>query len=238
MILNFDVKGLEVVAACYLSKDATLKSELDAEIDIHTMNMNDLGLPNRGVAKTFQFRILYGGSVFHNDPDFTSVSTSRRFWDRVIEKYYEKYHGIYKWHVDLIRTVNNTGMITNPTGRTFRFERIRNYKGELEYPATQIKNHPVQSLGADIMSLIRVDFYRKFKNAGISGIIVNSVHDSIVLDLDGINDVSAVDRTRDILYNVLTDFPHNFERIFGVPFDLKIHGEIEIGKNMYDMVKI
>lgn len=148
MILNMDIKGLEVVAVCYLSKDKVLKDELDRKIDIHTMNESVLGLPTRKVAKTFKFRTVYGGMYFHNDPDFAEVSTSKKFWDKVIEKYYEKYSGIYKWHQNIIRTVCDTGMLVSPTGRSFKFEWKENWKGEKELPITKIKNYPVSKLAA------------------------------------------------------------------------------------------
>lgn len=82
------------------------------------------------------------------------------------------------------------------------------------------------------MSVLRVDFYRRFKASDISGLLVNTVHDSIVLDLETKKDV---DKTVEMIYNVLSDFPQNFEKIFGAPFDLEIRGEFEVGDNMYDM---
>lgn len=72
-------------------------------------------------------------------------------------------------------------------------------------------------------------------DADINGVLINTVHDSIVLDL--LNKYEA-EIVSDIMNSVLEDFPSNFERIFGVPFDLKIHGEITVGNNMYDMVEL
>lgn len=241
MILNFDVKGLEVVCAAYLSRDPVLIQELANDVDIHSMNQQALGLPEgkegRGVAKIFMFRIIYGGMFFHNDPDFAKVSISRKFWEKKLELFFEKYKRLKQWHGELLRQVADTGKIIAPTGRTYEYEYKRGWTGDLELPATQIKNYVVQGLGADIMALIRVDFYRRFKNASIgidaiSGCLVNTVHDSIVLDLETKKDV---DKAVELIYNVLSDFPQNFESVFGVPFDLQIKGEMEVGKNMYDM---
>ena len=85
------------------------------------------------------------------------------------------------------------------------------------------------------MSVIRVDSYRRFKNANIKGLLVNTVHDSIVLDLESNLDV---DKSVEMIYNVLLDFPQNFEKIFGVPFDLEIKGEMEVGQNMMEMINV
>lgn len=239
MILNFDVKGLEVVCAAYLSKDPVLYQELNDNIDIHSMNQQALGLPEgkegRGTAKIFMFRIIYGGMFFHNDPDFAKVSASRKFWEKKLELFFEKYKRLKQWHGELLRTVADTGQIVSPTGRVYKYEYKRGYSGDLELPATQIKNYIVQGLGADIMSVIRVDFYRRFKNANIKGLLVNTVHDSIVLDLESNLDV---DKSVEMIYNVLLDFPQNFEKIFGVPFDLEIRGEFEVGMDQYDMEAI
>lgn len=238
MILNFDVKGLEVVCAAYLSRDPVLMQELHDNVDIHSMNQQALGLPEgkegRGVAKIFMFRIIYGGMYFHNDPDFAKVSTSRKFWEKKLELFFEKYKRLKQWHGELLRTVAETGRIVSPVGRTYEYEYKKGWNGDSELPATQIKNYIVQGLGADIMAVIRVDFYRRFKNAGtnISGCLVNTVHDSIVLDLETQKDV---DKSIELIYNVLSDFNENFEKIYGVPFDLQIKGEMEVGQNQYDM---
>lgn len=172
---------------------------------------------------------------FHNDPDFAKVSTSKKFWEKKLELFFEKYKRLKQWHGDLLREASDTGMILAPTGRTYKYEYKRGWNGDLELPATQIKNYIVQGLGADIMSVLRVDFYRRFKASDISGLLVNTVHDSIVLDLETKKDV---DKSVEMIYNVLSDFPQNFEKIFGVPFDLEIRGEFEVGINMYDMETI
>lgn len=239
MILNFDVTGLEVLCAAYLSRDPTLIQELRDGVDIHTMNQQALGLPEgkegRGVAKIFMFRIIYGGMFFHNDPDFAKVSTSRKFWEKKLELFFEKYKRLKQWHGELLRTVAETGRIVSPVGRTYEYEYKRGWNGDLELPATQIKNFVVQGLGADIMAVIRVDFYRRFKNASIKGLLINTVHDSIVLDLETKKDV---DKSVELIYNVLSDFNRNFEKIYGVPFDLQIKGEMEVGDNMLEMRSI
>lgn len=236
MILNFDVKGLEVVCAAYLSRDPVLLRELHDNVDIHSMNQQALGLPEgkegRLVAKVFLFRIIYGGMYFHNDPDFAKVSTSKKFWEKKLELFFEKYKRLKQWHGELLRQVADTGKIVAPTGRTYTYEYKKGWNGDRELPATQIKNYIVQGLGADIMSIIRVDFYRRFKDSGIKGLLVNTVHDSIVLDLETKEDV---DKSVEMIYNVLSNFPQNFEKIFGVPFDLEIRGEFEVGDNQYDM---
>ncbi len=56
MIINIDIKGLEVVCAAFLSGDSVLKKELKDKQDIHTNNQNAFNLPSRLVAKVLKFR--------------------------------------------------------------------------------------------------------------------------------------------------------------------------------------
>lgn len=233
MIINIDIKGLEVVCAAYLSQDQVLLAELRNGVDIHQDNQTKFGLPSRLIAKIFKFRLLYGGTIFHTDADFMSVSTNRKFWDGVIERYYEKYKGIGLWHKSLIKEVQETGKIQMITGRSYKFEYKQNYRGELGLPLTTIKNYPVQGFGADIMSILRVSFFTRFKQKKIKGLLINTVHDSIVVDLDGDNIEEVINLFREVCFL----FPDNFKKLFGQEFNLDINFEAEFGKNQLEMEK-
>lgn len=232
MIVNCDVTGLEVLCAAYLSQDATLYKELKEGVDIHSANQEAFGLPSRLVAKVLKFRLIYGGSEygFVKDPDFTHVSTSTKYWKAVIDKYYKKYTGIYSWHDNIIKEVSKTSELVVPaTGRTYEWDLMK--FGTFKVPAPQVKNYPVQGFGADIMSIARVSFAKRFRDASINGRIVLTVHDSIVVDCDD-NDVQ---RVVEIFNNVFTDLPANISRVFNINFDLEVRCEIEVGHNQGEL---
>lgn len=234
MLIDADVKGLEVVAAAWLSGDAILRGEILAGEDIHANNQKALGLPDRLTAKVFKFRYIYGGSAYSyaNDPDFTGVSRSERYWQKVIDKYTEKYAGIQQWHCQLLDQVARTGRITMCTGRTYQFQRRPN--GSL--PDTTIKNYPVQGLGADLTAVARVRLKSLLNELVEPGTfrLVGTVHDSIVLDADA-----------DSWYNIcrivkkaVEEVPQNFSRLFDVDFDLPITCEIKTGPNLLDLKEL
>jgi DNA polymerase I-like protein with 3'-5' exonuclease and polymerase domains len=145
MIVNVDVVGLEVVCAAFLAQDKVLIKELTDKEDIHSNNQKAFNLPSRLVAKVLKFRLLYGGSEFSfaKDPDFTPVSTSQKYWRKVIDRYYEKYSGIAAWHNGLLATVSRTKKLEMPTGRIYNFDLVKGFNGELKLPETTIKNYPV-----------------------------------------------------------------------------------------------
>jgi DNA polymerase I-like protein with 3'-5' exonuclease and polymerase domains len=229
MIINVDVKGLEVVCAAFLSKDAILYKELNDGVDIHSDNQTKFGLPDRITAKIFKFKLLYGALEysFANDPDFTFISKSEKYWKNVIEKYYSKYQGIARWHNQIASEVMKTGIYVSPFGRLYKWDR----KPGSNLPLTQIKNYPVQGFGADVVSIARCSLFRRWQNAGIRGIMVSTVHDSISFDVhrDDISKVVALSN------EVFIDLPKNINTIFGITFDLAIKIETTIGDNMYDL---
>jgi DNA polymerase-1 len=233
MIVQCDVKGLEVVCAAWLSKDKVLYNELNTNVDIHQANQDAFGLPNRLIAKILKFRTIYGGNEysFANDPDFTPVSSSTKYWKKVLEKYFDKYYGLASWHNKICSEVGKTGKLTTPLGRTFQWDCMK--FGSFKIPSTQVKNHPVQGTGADVVSIARVLLHRRWKKANISGVLVNTVHDSIVADVEK----KDVDKVAELYYNVFRDVPRNINNIFDVDFDLETKVEILVGQDMYNLVE-
>ena len=72
ILINCDVKSLEIVVAAMLSGDKVLQKEIIDREDIHENNRLKFGLPSRLIAKVFVFRLIYGGSAYSyaNDIQF------------------------------------------------------------------------------------------------------------------------------------------------------------------------
>ena len=230
MIIQADVKSLEVVVAAWLSQDTVLINELKSGVDIHDANQKAFNLPERVIAKILKFRILYGGNEysFINDPDFMIVSKKEAYWKEVIDKYYTKYRGIAQWHNNIIREVSKTGMLITPFGRIFKWDLKKN--GVFKLPITEIKNYPVQGTGADIVAIARVSLFRRMRAMQLKSLLINTVHDSICFDAID-NEVATIVK---LLKEVFRDVPSNIERIFNIKFDLETNVEILVGKDMYN----
>lgn len=231
MIVQADVKGLEVVCAAFLSRDAVLLQELRDGVDIHKANEIAFGLPSRLIAKVLKFRLIYGGGSygFVNDPDFSGTSTKVKYWDEVIAKYYDKYQGIGEWHEEILQMVGETSELHMPTGRSYVWDLMR--FGAFKVPAPEVKNYPVQGLGADVVSIARVSFYNRLMKSDLKSLLVNTVHDSIVMDCPA-HEVEAISQ---LFYDVFRDLPKNINKIFDMDFDLETNVEILIGPNMGDL---
>ena len=233
MLLQADAKALEWVCASYLSKDKIAYDEIWNNVDQHTDNQNRFGLPSRLIAKTFVFRLIYGGSAYSyaNDNNFTDVSTSESFWQNVIDEFYTKYKGLGQWHKEIVATAMKDRKITMPTGRVYNYEPEVKY-GKVKWPRTKILNYPVQGLGADLMAIERVSLNNRLKDMKDVKLI-NTVHDSIIVDFDSkvwdnISIVKIVDKC-------FTDIPLNFQKLFGVKFNLPMRVECQVGSDWGNM---
>ena len=237
MLVNCDVKGLEVVTFAELSGDRVLKQEIIDKVDIHDANRVRFrlgeGKSGRLVAKIFKFRLIYGGSAwsYAHDPDFTGVSTSEKFWQGVIDQYYEKYSGARKWHNELVNICRkNKGVITIPSGRYYQFTPVLKY-GEWVWPLTKIKNYPVQGFGADLVKLARINFFNKLQASGIEALFIQTVHDSLVVDTPSKN----VYNIGKMLKESVEEVPYLCREYFHYNFSLPLTAEITVGPNKYDL---
>lgn len=232
MIIEADAKQLEWRVAVWLSQDQVGMEEILAGVDAHEDNRVRFKLLTRLIAKTFLFRLIYGGSAYSyaNDPDFVATSNSVKFWDGVIEEAYKKYYGLAKWHKGLMTEATTTGQILTPTGRVYKYE-PKMKRGDWEWPRTDILNYIVQGMAAEFMAIARVTAYRRYQNEPWKNQVkfINTVHDSILIDAN-------VDEGTIEWYNiciwlekVFEDIPANFYRMFKKEVNVPFAGEIKYG---------
>ena len=123
----------------------------------------------------------------------------------------------------------STSKITTPSGRQFSFPDVRrNSYGKVSH-FTQIKNYPVQSFAtADIVPLILVTIENELSN--LNSCIVNSVHDSIVVDVHPNEEKEILEVIKVTNDNMISLIEKEFKIEFNVPLLL----EAKIGYNWLD----
>ncbi len=239
MLVNADVKGLEVVVAAQLSGDTVLRQEIVNGDDIHGNNQRAFGLgegkAGRLIAKIFKFRLIYGGSAYSyaHDSDFMGVSTKERFWQEVIDKYYAKYTGIAKWHKAIDYEAKQNGKLTIPSGRYYPFA-YEPTKWGTKWPDTKVKNYPVQGFGADLVMLARLETAKRIRESNLSALLVSTIHDSIVVDTPEEN-VYNIGR---ILKDSIEAVPALCKQIWQYDFSLPLTCEVSAGPNKKDMTQL
>jgi DNA polymerase I-like protein with 3'-5' exonuclease and polymerase domains len=233
LLIQSDAAALEWRCAAFLSQDKTALAEIWNNVDQHTDNQTRFGLPDRLTAKKFVFRLIYGGSAYSyaNDPDFIPTGRSEKFWQGVIDEFYTKYSGLHRWHTKLVQEATLTGKVLLPTGREYEFTPVKK-NGQWVWPRTTILNYPVQGLGADIMAIGRVSLYNRLKALNLPNIkLVNTVHDSIIIDATE----DHVDMLVKLNHKVFENIPANFQKLFGVEFNVPMKCEVQVGSNWKEM---
>ena len=222
-ILEADFAQLEFRAAAYLSQDKVAIEEVATGFDVHAYTskvISDAGQPTtRQEAKAHTFAPLYGATGFGRSKAEASY----------YEHFTEKYKGIKSWHTRLAKEALATGKITTPSGRQFAFPDVQRLMSGKISNFTQIKNYPVQSFAtADIVPLILMYIEKQLEP--YQSCVVNSVHDSIVVDVHPSEERQVLDVIKTTNDNMITLIEKEFKLEFNVPLLL----EAKIGTNWLD----
>jgi len=129
----------------------------------------------------------------------------------------------------LAKEALETGMITTPSGRQFAFPHVERKSNGTVSHFTQIKNYPVQSFAtADIVPLILLNIIKaldKYKSC-----VVNTVHDSIVIDIHPLE----IHNVLDIIRNINTSLLGLVNKEFSIDFNVPLLLEAKMGNNWLD----
>ena len=177
-ILEADFAQLEFRTAAFLSQDKIAIKEIIEGFDVHSYTAKVISESGQNTtrqeAKAHTFAPLFGASGYgRTAPEATYY-----------KKFTEKYQGIANWHKSLANEAVNTKRIVTPTGRQFAFPDVKRRMNGSVTEFTKIKNYPVQSLAtADIVPVVLLLIERMMRGQQMKSVIVNTVHDSIVIDV-------------------------------------------------------
>jgi DNA polymerase-1 len=222
-ILEADMAQLEFRTAAFLSQDGVAIEEVSTGFDVHSYTaevISTAGQPtDRQTAKAHTFAPLYGATGFGRTPAEAEYYTH----------FNEKYTGIAAWHSRLAKEAIETQKIRTPSGREFAFPNVSRKANGRITNFTQIKNYPVQSFAtADIVPLALL-YIEKLLD-GMQSCVVNSVHDSIVIDVHPNEEqqvIALINKTNDELPNLIT-------LRWGIVFNVPLLLESKIGENWLD----
>jgi len=223
-ILEADFAQLEFRVAAYLSQDKTAMKEIDTGFDVHSYTakvISDAGQPTtRQVAKGHTFAPLFGASGYgRSNAEF-----------KYYKHFNEKYQGIAAWHKKLGEEALRYNKIATPSGRQFAFPDVERRMNGQPSHFTKIKNFPVQSFATgDIVPVVLLELDKRLELLQTS--IVNSVHDSVVLDIHP--------HEKEYVLQIIADLNKDLDQIIEEAFDIKMNVpmllEAKIGPNWLDL---
>ena len=226
-ILEADFAQLEFRVAAYLSQDEIAIKEVIEGFDVHSYTakiISDAGQPTtRQIAKTHTFAPLYGATGYGRTP------AEAKYY----EHFLQKYRGIARWHKVLANEAITKGAITTPSGRQFAFPDCTRRKDGSVSHFTQIKNYPVQSFAtADIVPLVLVEVTRKLTQ--LKSIVVNSVHDSFIIDVHPTEVEDVIDVIKVIEGNLVS----LMRTRWGIKFNVPLKLDMKIGNSWLEQTEI
>ena len=135
---------------------------------------------------------------------------------------------IAEWHKKLGNEAVRFLKITTPSGRQYAFPDVER-KGEKFSHFTMIKNYPVQGFApGDIVPIVLVEIEKALDK--LSSCLVNTVHDSVVIDIHPDEEQKVISIIQEINNNLKEIIESYYEIDLVVPMLL----EAKIGNNWLD----
>tara|TARA_E500000318_G_scaffold12135_1_gene10993 strand:+ start:3295 stop:5322 length:2028 start_codon:yes stop_codon:yes gene_type:complete len=222
-ILEADFAQLEFRTAAFLSQDKIAMKEIEDGFDVHAYTASVITESGQKIsrqeAKAHTFAPLYGATGFGR------TTAEAKYY----EQFTKKYKDIALWHTRLAKEAVNTQKIKIPSGREFLFPDVKRRTNGSVTNFTQIKNYPVQSFAtADIVPLVLLVIDDQLVN--LKSCIVNTVHDSIVIDVHPSEERLVLDIINSVNKNMKTIINNSY----GIDFNVPLLLEAKIGDNWLD----
>ena len=223
-ILEADFAQLEFRVAAYLAQDKVAMEEINTGFDVHAYTakvITDAGQPiSRLHSKAHTFAPLFGASGYGKSKAEAAY----------YKHFNEKYEGVAKWHKKLGNEAIRYGKIATPSGRQFAFPDVERRKNGQPSHFTMIKNYPVQSFATgDIVPVVLLELDKRLEP--MKTCIVNSVHDSMVLDIHP--------HEKEYVLQIISDLNIDLSQIIEEAYDVKMNVpmllEAKIGPNWLDL---
>lgn len=226
-IMEADFAQLEFRTAAFLAQDKTAMEEIATGFDVHSYTaqvITDAGQKtSRQEAKAHTFAPLFGATGYGRSKAEAAY----------YEHFTQKYKGIAAWHKKLGSEAIRLLKITNVSGRQYAFPDVtRRANGSVTH-FTMIKNYPVQGFATgDVVPVVLIEMEKNLQ--GMQSCIVNTVHDSMVIDVHP-DETQQVIKLVEEMNNGLNNL---VEKYYGVTMNVPLLLEAKIGDNWLDTVDV
>tara|TARA_R100001377_G_scaffold14147_1_gene7213 strand:+ start:1264 stop:3345 length:2082 start_codon:yes stop_codon:yes gene_type:complete len=222
-IMEADFAQLEFRAAAFLSQDPVAMEEISTGFDVHSYTsqvISDAGqATTRQEAKAHTFAPLFGATGHGR------TKAEAAYYHHFLKKY----KGISKWHDKLGSEAVRFQKITNVSGRQYAFPNTQRRANGMPTNFTRIKNYPVQGFATgDVVPVVLLEIASRLKD--LQSCLVNSVHDSAVIDIHPQEEKEVLGVIDDVNKN-LDAIIHKY---YGVEMNVPLLLEAKMGPNWLD----
>ena len=180
-----DYSQIELRIMAHLSGDDNMIEAFREEQDIHAataakiynINIGDVTREQRNKAKTANFGIIYGISIFGLAE---RLNVERKEAKELIDGYFENYPRIKAFMNESIRSARDKGYIETIFKRKRYLPDINSRNAVVRgYAERNAINAPIQGSAADIIKVAMIRIYRRFMDEGIKSKMILQVHDEL-----------------------------------------------------------
>ena len=226
-IMEADFAQLEFRTAAFLAQDETAMKEIDTGFDVHSYTakvITDAGQKtSRQDAKAHTFAPLFGATGYGRS------KAEAAYYKHFIEKY----EGIAAWHKELGDEALRFNKITNKSGRQYAFPNVKRRDNGMPSHFTMIKNYPVQGFATgDVVPIVLNELHELLQP--YNSVVVNSVHDSMVIDIHPDEEQQVID----IIESLNDNINDLVEKTYNVKMNVPLLLEAKIGSNWLDTVDV
>lgn len=232
-ILQADYSQVELRMAAILANETVMIDAYANDKDIHKITaatvlnkpIEEVTKEDRQKAKAVAFGFLYGGSakgfVSYAKKSY-GVDFTLEQAEKVRDKFFKLYSALPAWYNKIWKDCRKTGYAKSLFGRKRKIENINsNNSYDRGSAERQAINHPDQSSCADMLILALYNINKYFKTNNMKSRIINTVHDSIILECPPNELMKTAKVAKTIMENV------------SVPFEklCPIKADLEYGRN-------
>ena len=180
-----DYSQIELRIMAHLSGDKNMIEAFKEEQDIHAataakiykIDINEVTREQRSKAKTANFGIIYGISVFGLAE---RLNVDRKEAKELIDGYFENYPQVKAYMDESIRTAREKGYIETISKRKRYLPDINSRNAVVRgYAERNAINAPIQGSAADIIKVAMVRICKRFMEEGIKSKMILQVHDEL-----------------------------------------------------------
>ena len=180
-----DYSQIELRIMAHLSEDDNMIEAFREEQDIHAataakiykINIGEVTREQRSKAKTANFGIIYGISVFGLAE---RLNVDRKEAKELIDGYFENYPKVKAYMDESIRSARDKGYIETIFKRKRYLPDINSRNAVVRgYAERNAINAPIQGSAADIIKVAMIRIYKRFMDEGIKSKMILQVHDEL-----------------------------------------------------------
>ena len=185
LFFSADYSQIELRIMAHLSEDKNMIDAFLSNHDIHAataakiykIDLNDVDSDMRRKAKTANFGIIYGISVFGLAE---RMNVDRKEAKELIDGYFETYPGVKAYMDKSIRIAQEKGYVETIFHRKRFLPDINSRNAVVRgYAERNAINAPIQGSAADIIKVAMARIYQRFQAEGIQAKMILQVHDEL-----------------------------------------------------------